>query len=297
MKNNTAIIISAIIGAIATISAAVIGRNIGEKNAVQQLYSQITTVNGNNNTITINSVDDFITQYNKLLSENETLKSQNSQYFADYTEQKNINNALESQLGEQPIVSYNDLGLCIDGDDISINKQKAMVLIDGREYYSKELAESFLNEDQNIIIKDETLFIGKVVADKANLLEQRIVDSYIYDNVDNITDSYGNTHINTLCFNPDCYNSRDAYVIFNLDEKFKYLDMSISISENTNANSHGILIIKADDNVVYTSDQLLLTTNPFSIKNIPINGCNLLTINYNYNGFNQCIISDAIVYN
>lgn len=172
-----------------------------------------------------------------------------------------------------------------------------MVSIDGREYFSKEITQKLIPDDQNMTIKDDTLFIGKVIADKANLSSQRVVDSFIYDNVDNIVDSYGNIHTNTLCFNPSCYNSRDAYVIFNLDDKFNYLDMPISISENTEANSHGILIIKADDNVVYTSDQLVLTTKPFSLKSIPINKCSLLTINYNYNGFNQCIISDAIVYN
>ncbi|EOS34995.1 hypothetical protein C804_01121 [Lachnospiraceae bacterium A4] len=86
MKKNTVTIIVAIIGAVATVNATFIGRNTGEKNAVQQLYSQVTTVNGDNNTVTVNSIDDFIAQYNKLINENETLKALNSQYFVDYME-------------------------------------------------------------------------------------------------------------------------------------------------------------------------------------------------------------------
>lgn len=171
-----AAIITGIFGAVATVVAAFIGSNVGEKKAVQQLYNQITTVNGNNNTVTINSVDDFVTQYNKLLNENETLKAQNSQYFADYTEQKNINNNLKVQLSENPAVSYNDFGLCVDGNDIPINKQKSMITIDGREYYSKELAKKFLDKNQSITIKDNTIFIGKVIAEKDDLIDQRVVD-------------------------------------------------------------------------------------------------------------------------
>ena len=125
MKSSMkAALITGTLGIVGTVSAAFIGKNVGEQRAIQQLYSQITTVNGNNNIVTINSVDEFISQYNKLLNENETLKAQNSQYFADYTEQKNISNSLESQLDNNPVVTYNDFGLCIYGNDIPINKRK-----------------------------------------------------------------------------------------------------------------------------------------------------------------------------
>ena len=63
-----AALITGILGLIATILAAIIGNNHGEKNAIQLLYSQVTTVTGNNNTVTINSVDEFIAQYNKFLN-------------------------------------------------------------------------------------------------------------------------------------------------------------------------------------------------------------------------------------
>lgn len=145
---------------------------------MQHLYSQITTVTGNNNIVTINSVDEFIAQYNKVLNENETLKAQNSQYFSDYTEQKNINNDLESQLEVRPDVFYSSLGLSINTDDIPINKNNSMVTIDGREYLSKEIVEKLIPDNQNMIIKDDTLFVGEVITNKSNLIDQWVVNSF-----------------------------------------------------------------------------------------------------------------------
>lgn len=293
-----AALITGVLGALATITAAFIGSNVGEKNAIQQLYNQVTTVNGNNNTVTVNSVDDFITQYNKLLNENETLKAQNSQYFADYTEKRNENIELRSQLDERPTVSYESIGLCINGEDIPINKQNSMVTIDGYEYYSKELAEKFLNDNQNIIIKDNILFVGKVIANKANLFEQNILDQSNFVMEDTITDSYGNNYLNALHIRASY--TGDKYIIYSLNNQYSFLRMTIAIRDNAKINSNGILIIKADDNIIYTSDNLNKSMQPFTID-IPINNCNLLTMEYSPVGisFDQidCIISDAIVYN
>lgn len=289
-------LIGGILGMVGTISAAIIGNHFGEKNAVQQLYSQVVTLNGNNNKVTVNNVDDFVAQYIKLLSENETLKSQNSQYFADYTEQKNLNNNLESQLDEHPVISYKNIGLCIDGEDIPINKQNAIAIIDGREYYSKELAENLLDDDQIITIKDDTLFIGKVIVEKSSLTDEVVVKSNNITITNNIKDSYGNIHTNVLY--PENYHS---YVTINLNRQFSLLKFRLAVQEN--GFSDAIVTIKADDIVVYTSPKLFITTEPFDVIDIPINYCSLLTIEIDSgsdNGFGygfNCIISDPVVYN
>lgn len=288
-----AALITGILGAVATVAAAFIGSNVGEKNAVQQLYSQITTINGNNNTITVNSVDDFITQYNKLLNENETLKAQNSQYFADYTEQKNINNSLEVQLSDNPVVSYNDVGLCVEGNDMPINKQKSMITIDGREYYSKELAEKFLDKNQSLTIKDNTIFIGKVIADKADLTDQRVMDiSGDFVNGEKATDSYGNPHFNSIT----C-GYYDGTIIYNLNRQYNYLRCSFSINEDGSTEGYTSIRIEADDEQVY-SETITKLQDPIIGVEIPINNCSLLKISCEHEDAScSCIISDAIVYN
>jgi len=288
-----AAIITGLLGIIGTISAAIIGKDIGEKDAVQQLYSQMTAIYGDNNTVTINSVDDFIAQYNKVISENETLKAQNSQYFADYTEQKNISNSLEAQLGENPNFLFKNMGLCIDGEDIIINKQNSIVTIDGREYYSKELAENFLDEDQNITIKDNTLFIGKVIADTANLIDQRIVDiSGDFVNGDKAIDSYGNSHFNAIT----C-GYYDGRIIYNLNRNYNYLKCSFSINEDGDLNGYTSIIVEADNEQVYNVTITKLQEPIIDIE-IPINNCSLLKISCeNEDAACSLIISDAIVYN
>lgn len=287
-----AALITGILGIVGTVTAAFIGKNFGEENAVQQLYSQITTINGNNNTVTVNSVDEFVTQYNKLLNENETLKSQNSQYFSDYTEQKNINNNLELQLGERPVVTYENIGLCINGEDIPINKQNSIVIIDGREYYSKELAESFLDDTQNITIKEDTLFIGKVIADKASLFDQHIHDALFAEIVNTSKDAFGNSHSNVLYFNDAQYHK----IIFALNKEYSLLKMKFVPSEDSKIDNYGNLIIYADKDPVRSFDNLNKESSPFEDE-IPINNCTLLTIEYNSGFNNQFLIYDAIVYN
>ena len=51
---------------------------------------------------------------------------------------------LQKQINAMPSFEYTNLGLCIDVEDISINKNNSMVTIDGREYFSKEIAEKLL---------------------------------------------------------------------------------------------------------------------------------------------------------
>ena len=282
-------VLASLIGASATIIAAFIGKDWGEKNAVQQLYSQVTTVNGNNNTVTVNSVDDFVAQYNKLVNENEILKAQNSQYFSDYTEQKNISNNLESQLSERPVVLYNNLGLCINAEDISVNRNNSMVTIDGREYLSKEIAEKLLNENQNMTIKDETLFIGKVIANKSKLVDQYQVgiDWCIIE--DSVTNSLGDIYANAIHF----WYPHSGYVIYNLEEKYSNLKCKISGTSSSPMEGGSTVYIIADDNIIYTSPQINKLTEPFEID-IPINNCKILKIKVDNN---PAIISEAILYN
>ena len=287
-----AALITGILGIIGTVGGTIAGNYFGEKNVVQQLYSQITTINGNNNTVTVNSVDEFVAQYNKLLNENETLKSQNSQYFSDYTEQKNINNNLELKLDGQPVVTYENIGLCINGEDIPINKQNSIVIIDGREYYSKELADGFLNSDQNVTKKGNTLFIGKVVADKANLLEKHVHDTLFSDILNTAKDAFGNSHSNVLYFNGEQYHK----IIFALNKEYSLLKMKFVPSEDARIDNYGNLIIYADKDPVRSFDNLNKESSPFEDE-IPINNCTLLTIEYNSGFNNQFLIYDAIVYN
>lgn len=290
-KNKTKIIV-AVIGLIGTIVGAIGGNAYAQNQQSQYIKSQLVNIDGNNNSVVINDVDDLVKEYNKVLGRNETLEEQNTSYFNDLTETKDKLESLEAQLGDIPQISYNSLGLVLDAQDISINKINSMVTIDGKEYFSKEITEKLLPDGKNMTIKDGSIFVGTVVVDKANLLDKRVMSSNSCEIGETAIDSYGNTYSNTLYFD------RGGNVVYVLDKKYSLIKFTLSICESAYMNHHGILTIKADGNIIYTSSSLTKSTEPIKEIDIPINNCMLLTIEYETNSlYNRCIMSDIVLYN
>lgn len=290
---------ASLIGASATILAAIIGLNTGKsmeqkhiQNEINAAMGDMVNIIGDGNNVTINDIKDLITDYQNLKSNNDSLIAQNAKYFDDLTNANKQLEELQSNVENIPAFVFNDFGLCINGGDSPINKNSSMVTIDGNEYFSKEIIDSLLSDNENMTIKDDTIFIGKVIADKADLSKQKIVDCNSgCEFFKTAKDSYGNTYSNIV----NLYNG--ARIIYNLERKYTIMDLQIAISSNSQLNEYCILTIKADDKTVYTSEQLSKTTEPFLIDNIPINNCSLLTIEYNGDWGNQCIVSNGIVYN
>ena len=232
-------------------------------------------------------------KYEELIVENESLKTNNEKYQTDLAE---ANKKLEElQINNLPTINYYDLTLSIDGEDIQINKSNSMITVDGRDYISKEIAEKLISDNQNFTIKDDTLYIGKIVADKASLFDQTIMDQFEMYMTDATSDSYGNSYRNVLT--TSTFYSGQRHVIFVLNKKYSLLKFKIAIGKYTSIESSGIITIKADDDIIYTSKELNKKTEPFTEVDIPINNCNLLTIEYNSGDTIDCIISDAMVYN
>lgn len=307
MKKNTALIIVALLGAAGTICGSAlgailgnnhgeeIGKKTGEDNQNHYIQSQITNINGNNPTVEINSVSELVNEYNNLVSENDALKKQNYNYVNDLTDAKNEIETLESQLNNSPILNYRSLSLYVNGNDVPINSTNSMVTIDGRDYISKEIMEKLISNNQNVTIKDDTIFVGQVIADKASLFNQYVMNQYRIYIENSITDSYGNTYSNSL----HCKSQGKGkdYIIYVLNNKYTLMKFTAAIRDNSDMHTTGIITIKADDEVVYTSGTLNKKTEPFTVTDIPIKNCKLLTIEYSHETSVDCIISDAIVYN
>lgn len=295
-ENNKTAIVVAIIGAvgmiISGIGGSLVGKNSAQEEQEKYFQSQIVQIEGNNNSVEINNVDDLVKEYNNLLSENKTLKEKNTSYFNDLTETKDKLKSLEAQLGDIPQITYNSLGLVLDAQDMSINKNSSMVTIDGKDYFSKEITEKLLPDGKNMTIKEDSIFVGTVVADKSNLIGKKTMTSSYCKEGESCTDSYGKTYSNALSFN---YKGKIIYV---LDEKYSLIKFTIAIRDSAHMDNTGIVTIKADDTIIYTSPTLTKTTEAFTEIDIPINNCKLLTIEYNTDSWdNDCIISDIVVYN
>lgn len=293
---------AALITGIATIIAGFIGgmsygKSSEQKNIQNEIHSvmgNVINVTGNDNQVTINSVKDLVDEYQRLQSQNKSLLEQNSKYFSDLTEANYQLNALQSKTNELPEIKFNDLSLLIDVQDIPINKNNSMVTIDGRDYFSREIVESLIPTNQNMIIKDDTLFVGRVIVNSSNLFDQWKVDSGFVDIQTSATDSYGNIHENTLVF-----HGQSSYIVYNIKNQYSLLQCNISVKEDARIDGKGKLIIKADDYIIYTSPTLTKTTKPFKEIDIPLNNCSLLTIEYNrdFRYSNSCLVSDIVLYN
>ena len=294
-ESKSTTIIVAIIGAVATIVSGIGGAAVGNNNAQdkQNEYIQSHTVNieGNDNSVNINDVNDLVNEYNNLLSENETLKAKNTSYFNDLTDTKNQLELAENVMKDVPQITYNNLGLVLDAQDVSINKNNSMITVNGREYFSKEITEKLLPANKSMTIKDGRIYVGKVVADKANLMDKWVIEEKYYETQNSLTDSLGNTHTNCILLN--CVYS-SGNVTYNVENKYSMLKATISVGAGTSSNTSAFFSIEADGQTVYTYDNLNIHTQPFEID-VPINNCTELKISCTSNC--KCIISEAILYN
>lgn len=288
----------AYITGICTIIAAIItgglGLIVGKQIQIQQTASQIANVTGSGNNITMNSVDDLISEFNDLSEENEKLKKQNDQYFKDYTSVTEEKDNLSNQLNNTPNVELKNLGLCIDGKDININRNNSYAIINGAQYFSKEFIDNLVDiNTTSVTIQDEIMYLGKVVAEKEELFTQRIVDSNDYEVIDNVMDSFGNTHINCGRI------GNGGKVCYSLNEKFSLLRFKISIDEESRGgDSNCIISIMADSKPVYTSKPLnKVSTKQLEEIDVKINNCSVLEISCSGDYSVYPIIYDAIVYN
>ncbi len=168
----------------------------------------------NGKKVEVNEID-----YTELISQNQSLQDELDELGEEYKKleaeteslaDENLKNI--SELNAMPIFSYSNLSLSIDGEDIPINKNNAMITIDGRDYFSREITESLISDNKSFTIKDGTLFIGKIIVEKSSLIDEVIVHSGNILITNRSKDSYGNFHTNALY--PQNYHS---YMIFNLN--------------------------------------------------------------------------------
>lgn len=225
-------------------------------------------------------------EYKQLQDKNEQLEKEN-------VDLQNKIEDLENQQNNIPTIEYKDFGLSINGEDIPIDKSNSMIIVNGKEYVSKEIADKLILDNQNLSVNDDTLYIGKIVSEKANLFDKHVNDQSNCSFYDNSTDSYGNLRSNILYFN----SSASHNIIFTLNRDYSFLKFTISIGDKANTGKTGNIVVKADNETVYSIEGLNKQTEPFETPDIPINNCSLLTIEYNSDYDNECIISDAIVYN
>lgn len=293
-------IVIALIGAIATISAAIIGVKYGKER-----ISITVQVDGENVTITnTDEVQELATEKEGLQNQVNAseiqiieLESQISELETQIAKLKNENQELSAelkssadQLAQNPSVEFQSLGLSINGEEKIIEKAKASVKINGAQYYSQDFVNSLLPDSTFVSVNDGTFYVGKIIKEKESLFQRPIidVDSFVFMH-DNILDTYGNIHSKAIYFS---YN--DHYIVFNTGMEYSRLKCTLSM--RAKCRSTGYIQIEADDNVVYTSEEITCQTKPFEID-IPINMASKLTIRSIGRSASDILVSDCILYN
>lgn len=298
---------AAIVGGIFTIVASIIAAKLGEQHGEQSVMSEISTnvatITGDNNQITINDIGTFVANYLELKEQNQQMQQINTQYAAIIQEkdrqieekdrQIRENNGqmedLNSQLSGAPVITYQNKELYISAQKIPINTASSMIVVDGREYLSREIVDHLLPDRENMTIKNDGIYVGPVISESANLFDQWILSGSIWK-ADTCIDSYGNEYTNV-------YRMNNKTVTYSLDSQYSKLRINIAVQKGYD-RSNGVITITADDEVVYTSPILSNKTEPYEEIDIPINNCKLLTIQHSVGGYeNYCILSNAVVYN
>ena len=292
--------ITGLLGLAGTVSAAIIGNSIGKsteqrniQNQMNEVMGDMVNVIGDGNNVTINDIKEVLEDYLDLKTQNESLLAQNTKYFDDLTKANKEIDQLHMLSSEEPSINFTNLAMSIDGEDMLVNQNNSMVTINGRDYMSKELFEKIIPDNKSITIKNDMLIIGRNIAEQASLFNQWIVDQSSCSHDETYTDSFGHTYSNSISL-----RENGSHIIFNLDNKYKYLKLGYAADENTNLNEVGTIIVKADDNIVYTSSEIAKTNDFNEIMDIDIKNCSLLKLEYSItNSWHPCIISDAVVYN
>lgn len=279
-------IIVALIGVIGTITAAIIGVKWGESNV-----NVIVQLDGRNVVL-----DDSDVQ--KLIAENEELKNLTSDYEYKIKELENQSSDLASKLGSVngeldsiPVIEFQNLGLSIDGEEKVINKDRSSVLINGVQYYSQEFIDNLLPVNMSVIIQDNIFYVGKIVKEKRGLFTMPVVEKeYNTSFLDSVKDTYGNMYSNALLFK---YN--DNFVTFNVGREYSYLKCTVAMQEGYKGN--GVIQIKADGDVIYTSSEITNITEAYEI-NVPINQASIISIGtIGETSESRIIVANAVLYN
>lgn len=281
---KTAVIV-AIIGAIATIVAAFIGVKWGKNN-----FEVKATIEGQAVILEKGDVKEIANENGELKDKLSDYESQINNLESEREELSKKLGIANGELNDAPVIEYKNCGLSIDGEEKTVDKEKSSVLINGNPYYSKEFVDNLLPSDKSAIEKDGMLYIGKIVKEKSNLFDMKVIRiSNDIDMEENSKDTYGNIYNKTIILT----DSGDG-VTFNTNREYSKLKCTLAVLDENGGG--GIIQIESEKKVLYTSKEITSTTEPFEID-ISINNASQITIKQISGGWTYNMVANAVVYN
>jgi hypothetical protein len=271
MENDrkTAVVV-AVIGATATIFAAIIGAKWGKENVE-------VTVSVNGESVILKDAD-----IKEIAKENEDLKNQLSLVNDDLSStqselsetKKTLSTKeeeLQNKLSEAPKVEYSDFDININGE-VTENLKKAFLNIDGRDFISFDILNKITNEEINY--SDNVLYIGHTTGKKVNLMN--VCPPYDVSYGDYYSDdSFEMTGKTYDGFSMVSYGTQ--YVLVNIEGKYSNLIFDFGHIDGED-KCNCTLNIYLDDKLEKTIEQRADAN--VSHINIPLNYSNHLKIEF-----------------
>lgn len=198
---------------------------------------------------------------------------------------------LKNKLSNNPVIELQNCGLSIEDNEEAINKDNAYAVINGRQYYAREFIDSLLPDNVVTTMKDNMLYIGKIIKNKTSIFNLVKIKNTRYEEWDSIVDTYGNAYSNVLFLRDSGWG-----ITYNANKEYANFKCIIAMKENSDGK--GYIQIETDDtSYTYISPEINNMTNKVEVD-IPINYTSTLTIKC-VNGNSRCnlFISDAVLYN
>lgn len=236
--------------------------------------------------------NDFLKTENTTLSSRiDELISENLKYEEENKKLLSENDSMELSISESPTLKFQNCGLSVNGDEIPINKERSYVEINGRQYFSRDFIDFLLPDTTTTTMKNEMLYIGKIIKEKTSLFDLSRVKDSGFDICDNIIDTYGNSYSKVLYF-----GRSGCGVTYNTERAYSNFKCTVALKEGS--GNYGYIQIETDDlEYTYISPEINNLTEAFEID-IPINYTSTITIkSVNGSYYSDIFISNPILYN
>lgn len=248
-----------------------------------------------NNSLTIKNkellvqIDQLTSEKNKLTTEKESFEKANKELIKE-------NKSVKEQIADSPVIEFQNCGLFVDGEEKTVNKDKSYAVINGRQYYSREFFNTILPDNMTTTMKNETLYVGKIIKEKIDLLNLPVISGNDWEYRDSINDTYGNMYASVLYFK---YCTSD--IVYNAGREYSNFRCIVGLKNGVSSTHISGFQIQTDNGkVIYTSPEITSLTEPFEID-IPINQTSTITFkamgSNPYPNSSAVFLANAVLYN
>lgn len=270
-------VLAAIIGAGATITAAVIGVYAGrayEQNIVQNQIEEVlgnnVNVVGDGNTITVNDIKSLAENYIKLQDQYDELQDQNSFLLGENMRcNENLQDAndkiselssetdqeirqLQSQISNMYNVDFQNISLTINGIDSGYVDRTAT--INNETFYSMGFLQ-YMVDNQAVSSDTARLFVGKVQSEEQ--MPVSLFDLKPFTRLDRtefttkFTDTYGNIYNQVIKIIVSTSSTPHNELEYYLDGKYKVFSFDVAFEQDNDFNEYQ-LVIRGDGQILKT---------------------------------------------